>query len=76
MKKVKCKKSFKGMIDIRDYDVKAAIKENVDVSVTCPDFVGIAVYTPAELAKPERVSGEFKSMYDRNYKLYSYTWKQ
>ena len=76
MKKVKCKKSFKGMIDIRDYVAKEAIKNNEDVSVTCPDFQGNAVYTPAELATPERISGEFKSMYDRNYKLYSYTWKQ
>jgi hypothetical protein len=75
--RVHCKKDFRGNIDIRDFIVKSAIKNNKSVTVTCGSFPGISVYTPAELLNPVKISEPYKAKYGNmeSYTLYSYPWK-
>lgn len=75
--KIHCKKDFKGMVDVRDYIVKAAINDGNSIVITCGSFPGKSVYTPMELMKPSKISDVFKSKFKdaKDYRLYSYNWK-
>lgn len=75
MKKVYCKKSFKGNIDIRSHIAEKAIENNESIEVTCDAFTGTSVYTPEELKKPLRKQGPFDSKFDGTYYLWVYKWK-
>lgn len=75
--KVHCRKSFRGCIDIRDFNVKRCIEENRNVEVTCSEFDGVMILTPKQLETPTFVSKKtFPSQVPGkpNYKLYSYRW--
>jgi hypothetical protein len=65
------------MIDIRDHVVKSAINEGKSIVVTCGSFPGKSVYTPEELASPEKISDPFTARYGdiESYRLHSYFWK-
>ena len=75
--RIHCKKDFRGMIDIRDHVVKAAINEGKSITVTCGSFPGKSVYTPEELANPAKVSEPFTANFGniKSYRLHSYHWK-
>jgi hypothetical protein len=74
---IHCKKDFLGCIDIREHVVNDAIRDGKSIVVTCGSFPGKSVYTPEELAKPDKISKPFKANHGKidYYRLHSYPWK-
>lgn len=72
---VHCKKAFKGNIDIRNYIVEKAIKNNESITVKCDAFEEVSIYSPEELKNPLRNQGPYQSKFEGKYYLYVYKWK-
>ena len=73
MKKV-IKKLYKGLVDIRDYDVQTCIDKNE--SLTVDHGNERMILTPEELlSKKVKTSAVFKSTVGgKDYRLFSYEW--
>ena len=73
---IRCKKAWKGMIDVRSHVCKLAEDKNLPIEITCDAFEGTMTIKPEDLRKFDKVSKEYTGMDDIKYKLISYKWKQ
>ena len=75
IKKIKVKKTYKGLVELRDYDVKEFIEKNITVEVEYADDV--MTLSPVQLENNiMRTSNLFPSKVGgKAYKLYGYNWE-
>ena len=68
------RKTYRGQVEIKDYDVEKCIKENHDMDIF---FNGdkMTLTTKELVSKRTSISKEFKSSIGgKDYKLYGYMW--
>lgn len=75
IKKLKVKKTYKGLVELRDYDVKDCIKSDTTIKV---EYGGdVMSLSPIQLRDDVKaISDIFPSKNGgKSYKLYGYTWE-
>jgi hypothetical protein len=75
MKKIKVTKTYKGLVEVRDYDVKKCIEDNVNMQIEYADDV--MTLSPIQLKNDiSSTSKQFTSKVGgKAYKLYGYIWE-
>lgn len=73
MKKVKVKKMFNGLVDVRDHIVANCVKTQTDLQVKYLDEVMTLGWN--ELHKGKKYPNNFKSKWGGTYKLIGFEWK-
>lgn len=71
------KRLYKGKIDLRDYEVEKAIKNNKGYKITCDEYPEEEMLLSVEDLKKGIKSEEFiiSKIGGKNYYLYSYFWR-
>lgn len=72
--KIRCKKLWKDCVDVRDYNVEQAIRQNRNIEVTCDQMNDSIILSPDELKHPDMIGKSITSPDGRSYKLHSYSW--